>query len=120
MALDTSNIAVRSGMKGKAVNLIHVYQDCLWAMGDKSDPPNLQSIERAEDTDDEEDEEDVDDLAHQTQSRLTVEEQKEGNQDIPENEPLNAEEKPQLSTKGNYIWYHTACSKRWKLTPYSV
>ncbi|KAI9276194.1 hypothetical protein BC943DRAFT_364395 [Umbelopsis sp. AD052] len=98
MALDTSNIAVRSGMKGKAVNLIHVYQDCLWAMGDKSEPPNLESIERSEDSDDEEDDEDVDDLAHQTQSRLTVEEQKDRQQDIPEEDSANVEEKPQLST----------------------
>jgi translation initiation factor 2D len=110
MALDTSNIAVRSGMKGKAVNLIHVYQDSLWAMGNKSDPPNLESIERSEDSDDEEDEEDIDALAHQTQSRLTVEEQKDGNQDIQEEQPAHVEEKSQLSTKGNYTWCHRACS----------
>lgn len=115
MALDTSDIAVRSGMKGKAVNLIHVYQDCLWALGDKSDPPNLQSIERAEDTEDEEDEESINDLAHQTQSRLTVEDQKEENHDFPEEEPLHAEGKPQLSTKGDYVWYHIAWIKEMKI-----
>jgi translation initiation factor 2D len=102
MALDTSKIAVRSGMKGKAVNLIHVYQDCLWAMGDKSDPPNLESIKRPENSDDEEDEDDVDDLAHETENRLSVEEHKNGDED-GEQEPAHVQEKPQLSTKGNCI-----------------
>ncbi|KAI7867020.1 hypothetical protein BDF14DRAFT_1882133 [Spinellus fusiger] len=41
MALPTSQIKPRSGMKGKAVHILHVYQDHLWAMGDKSDPPGL-------------------------------------------------------------------------------
>ncbi|KAL0075733.1 hypothetical protein J3Q64DRAFT_1769015 [Phycomyces blakesleeanus] len=44
MALPTSEIKPRSGMKGKAVHIIHVYQDYLWTMGDKSDPPDMRSI----------------------------------------------------------------------------
>ncbi|KAI9489297.1 hypothetical protein BDB00DRAFT_981244 [Zychaea mexicana] len=51
MALPTSEIRVRSGMKGKAVHLIHVYRDHLWAMGDKSDPP--ETVDISDDGDDE-------------------------------------------------------------------
>ncbi|KAI8639833.1 hypothetical protein BD408DRAFT_420803 [Parasitella parasitica] len=57
MALPTSNITPRSGMKGKAVYIIHVYKDFLWAMGDKSGPPELESIsddEYQEEADEEE------------------------------------------------------------------
>ncbi|KAI8345301.1 hypothetical protein EDC96DRAFT_521710 [Choanephora cucurbitarum] len=42
MAVPTSTIKPRSGQKGKAVHVIHVYHDYLWSMGDKSDPPQLQ------------------------------------------------------------------------------
>ncbi|KAG1171588.1 hypothetical protein G6F70_006871 [Rhizopus microsporus] len=45
MALPTSEIKPRSGMKGKAVHVIHVYQDFLWAMGDKSEPPGLEQAD---------------------------------------------------------------------------
>ncbi|KAI9275983.1 hypothetical protein BY458DRAFT_489044 [Sporodiniella umbellata] len=41
MALPTSEIKPRSGMKGKAVHILHVFQDCLWSMGDKSEPPEI-------------------------------------------------------------------------------
>ncbi|KAI8145920.1 hypothetical protein BJV82DRAFT_602744 [Fennellomyces sp. T-0311] len=51
MALPTSEIRVRSGMKGKAVHLVHVYRDYLWAMGDKSDPP--EAVDISDDADDE-------------------------------------------------------------------
>ncbi|RCI04594.1 hypothetical protein CU098_011374 [Rhizopus stolonifer] len=44
MAVPTSGIKPRSGMKGKAVHIIHVYQDFLWSMGDKSDPPQLEHM----------------------------------------------------------------------------
>ncbi|KAF7727001.1 hypothetical protein EC973_008114 [Apophysomyces ossiformis] len=43
MALPTSEIRPRSGMKGKAVHVIHVYHDYLWAMGDKSEPAEFQN-----------------------------------------------------------------------------
>ncbi|GAN03392.1 eukaryotic translation initiation factor SUI1 family protein [Mucor ambiguus] len=56
MAVPTSEIRPRSGMKGKAVHIIHVYEDFLWAMGDKSGPPELESI-----SDDEYEEEEVED-----------------------------------------------------------
>lgn len=54
MSVPTSEIKPRSGMKGKAVHIIHVYEDFLWAMGDKSEPPELQDI-----SDDEYEEEEV-------------------------------------------------------------
>ncbi|KAI7891532.1 uncharacterized protein EV154DRAFT_464103 [Mucor mucedo] len=44
MALSTSEIKPRSGMKGKAVHIIHVFEDYLWSMGDKSGPPELLDI----------------------------------------------------------------------------
>ncbi|KAI7906394.1 uncharacterized protein BX663DRAFT_427508 [Cokeromyces recurvatus] len=64
MALPTSDIKIRSGMKGKAVHIIHVYQDYLWAMGDKSDPLEFEHIsnyDEEEDDDDDEEEDDDDD-----------------------------------------------------------
>jgi translation initiation factor 2D len=57
MAVPTSDIKVRSGMKGKAVHIIHVYEDYLWAMGDKSGPPDLQDI-----SDDEYEEEETEEV----------------------------------------------------------
>lgn len=59
MVLPTRDIVPRSGMKGKAVHLLHVYRDYLWAMGDKSDPPDMKDM--SEDEDEEEDEEQDDD-----------------------------------------------------------
>lgn len=44
MATPTSEIKPRSGMKGKAVRIIHVYEDYLWAMGDKSEPPEMHDV----------------------------------------------------------------------------
>lgn len=44
MATPTSEIKPRSGMKGKAVRIIHVYEDFLWAMGDKSEPPEIHDV----------------------------------------------------------------------------
>lgn len=49
-------------MKGKAVIILHVYNDFLWAMGDKSGPPELKDIsddEYIEDSDDDEPQEDA-------------------------------------------------------------
>ncbi|KAI8340097.1 hypothetical protein BC941DRAFT_419368 [Chlamydoabsidia padenii] len=60
MATPSSSIKVRSGMKGKAVIILHVYNDFLWAMGDKSGPPDLKDIsddEYIEDSDDDEQQE---------------------------------------------------------------
>lgn len=60
MALSSSEIKIRTGMKGKAVLIIHVYQDYLWAMGDKSDPPEMKEIsDDDDDSDDEDDEKEV-------------------------------------------------------------
>lgn len=49
-------------MKGKAVIILHVYNDFLWAMGDKSGPPELKDIsddEYIEDSDDDDQQEDI-------------------------------------------------------------
>ncbi|CAO0798618.1 unnamed protein product [Mucor circinelloides] len=59
MAVPTSEIRPRSGMKGKAVHIIHVYEDFLWAMGDKSGPPELESISDDEYEEEEEEEEET-------------------------------------------------------------
>ncbi|CEP07922.1 hypothetical protein [Parasitella parasitica] len=72
MALPTSNITPRSGMKGKAVHIIHIYKDFLWAMGDKSEPPDLESIsddDYEEEVNEEEHEQtkDIDVIAEKTQ-----------------------------------------------------
>lgn len=55
MTVPTSEIKPRSGMKGKAVNIIHVYEDYLWSMGEKTEPPELQSISDDEYEEEEED-----------------------------------------------------------------
>lgn len=69
MALPTSEIKPRSGMKGKAVHIIHVYEDYLWSMGDKSGPPELLDI-----SDDEyEEDEDVQDIKPATTAEQQVE-----------------------------------------------
>lgn len=59
MAVPTSEIRPRSGMKGKAVHIIHVYEDFLWAMGDKSGPSELESISDDEYEEEEEEEEET-------------------------------------------------------------
>lgn len=56
MTIPTSDIKPRSGMKGKAVHIIHVYEDFLWSMGDKSELPEMQGI--SDDEYEEEEEED--------------------------------------------------------------
>jgi translation initiation factor 2D len=58
MAVPTSEIKPRSGMKGKAVHIIHVYEDFLWSMGDKSEPPEMQDISDDGYEEEEEEEED--------------------------------------------------------------
>ena len=71
MALATSEIRLRSGMKGKAVHIIHVYKDYLWAMGEKSDPPDTHGAlndevgEEDEDEDGEGDKVDEKDKEHE-------------------------------------------------------
>ncbi|CAO3615572.1 unnamed protein product [Cunninghamella echinulata] len=57
MALSSSDIKLRSGMKGKAVFIIHVYQDFLWSMGDKSDPPEMKELSDDDDDNEERSEE---------------------------------------------------------------
>ncbi|KAG0177515.1 hypothetical protein DFQ29_004745 [Apophysomyces sp. BC1021] len=56
MALPTSEIRPRSGMKGKAVHIIHVYHDHLWAMGDKSEPSEFYDMSDDEYQEEEKDE----------------------------------------------------------------
>lgn len=103
MAIDTAKITVRSGMKGKAVNLIHVYQDHMWTLGDKSDPPNLESLQSADDDESEDEGEEVEALADQTQAELTINE----HSSAPEVEHNGHDQqsrlehdKPELTTKG--------------------
>jgi translation initiation factor 2D len=68
MAAPSSEIKVRSGMKGKAVHIIHVYEDYLWAMGDKSGPPELQDI-----SDDEyEEEEEAEEVAPEEEKEAPI------------------------------------------------
>lgn len=100
MALASKDIKVRSGMKGKAIYLIHVYHDALWAMGDKSDPPEMKAL-----SDDEYEEEDEDSpqakdeaegLADNVEAQLSVQDAK-----IHEDTPQQQEdEKPKLSAAG--------------------
>ncbi|KAL9558325.1 hypothetical protein MBANPS3_000948 [Mucor bainieri] len=73
MAVPTSEIRPRSGMKGKAVHIIHVYEDYLWAMGDKSGPPELESISDDE-YEEEEVEEGVDGGAQQDETKPSEQE----------------------------------------------
>jgi hypothetical protein len=49
MAVGTMNVPTKSlkpgsTRKGIAVNIIHVFGDCLWSMGDKSNPPELSDV----------------------------------------------------------------------------
>lgn len=67
MATPSANIKVRSGMKGKAVIILHVYNDFLWAMGDKSDPPELKDISDDEYVDEGEDDDGEGDDSQQQQ-----------------------------------------------------
>lgn len=79
MAVPTSEIKPRSGMKGKAVHIIHVYKDYLWSMGDKSEPLELQNIsdDEYEEEEEEKEEEKVEkesrDQTPVTQEKKTVE-----------------------------------------------
>ncbi|XP_076463313.1 eukaryotic translation initiation factor 2D-like [Babylonia areolata] len=56
-----------SAMRGKGVRTIHIFQDHLWEMGDKSMPPLIPDDEPDEDDSDDSDEEDktADDEEHQ-------------------------------------------------------
>ena len=101
MALASKDIKVRSGMKGKAVHLIHVYHDALWAMGDKSDPPEMKAL-----SDDEYEEEDEDthqskdgsnDLADNVESQLNIQG---ANDNEESSQQQQEEEKPKLSASG--------------------
>lgn len=103
MAIDTSKIKVRQGMKGKAVNLIHVYQDFLWALGDKSNPPDMDSIEKLDGADSDEESE-SEDLSEQMQSSYIAD-----GSAVNTQQPAEAkieqieEERPALSTKGTSV-----------------
>lgn len=44
MAIATSKLTPLSNLKGKAVHIIHVYKDHLWAMGTKAEPPDLAEM----------------------------------------------------------------------------
>ncbi|RUS22292.1 hypothetical protein BC937DRAFT_89765 [Endogone sp. FLAS-F59071] len=44
IAIATSKLTPLSNLKGKAVHIIHVYKDHLWAMGTKADPPDLTEM----------------------------------------------------------------------------
>lgn len=91
MALSTSEIRPRSGMKGKAVHIIHVYQDYLWKLLDKSDPPELEHLSDGEYEDDEEEEEGA-------EAEETVEIEQAGQP--PAAEEPKQEEFKKLSVKG--------------------
>ncbi|KAI7857575.1 hypothetical protein BDC45DRAFT_500145 [Circinella umbellata] len=100
MTLPTSEIRVRSGMKGKAVHIIHVYRDFLWAMGDKSDPPEIVDISGdggEEYTDDEEGQENNKENVSQNHSSTSTASTKETSTADKAND--NKEEKPKLSTE---------------------
>ena len=95
MVLPTSDITPRAGMKGKAVHIIHVYEDFLWAMGDKSEPPELQNV--SDDDDEYEEDEAEETVKSDDLPPVTTEESK-----VPEPKDENAESTPvkQLSTEG--------------------
>ncbi|KAG0779657.1 hypothetical protein G6F22_010513 [Rhizopus arrhizus] len=81
MVLPTSDIKPRSGMKGKAVHIIHVYQDYLWTMGDKSEPPQL-----SQELDESDDEEGVDEEVKE--EIVNEKEQEEKEEKLVEQEPV--------------------------------
>jgi translation initiation factor 2D len=93
MALPTSDIRPRSGMKGKAVHIIHVYEDFLWSMGDKSEPPEMQDI-----SDDEYEEEgDGENNEAVNKEEAPVATEAEGAKEVKEQEESNIKH---LSTNG--------------------
>lgn len=99
MALPTKDIRPRSGMKGKAVHIIHVYHDHLWAMGDKSEPPELEHISDDEyEEEDGEEEEGTRDDAPKTTGSVASHPTAHAEADEDEKEE---EEKPPLSAEGN-------------------
>lgn len=100
MALPTSDIKPRSGMKGKAVHIIHVHEDFLWAMGDKSGPPELESISDDE-YEEEEDEEGEEEQEHgQSKDTNVITEKMEEISIATPTAPATANSK-QLTTNGN-------------------
>ena len=44
MNVSTKLLEPGSTCKGIAVNIIHVFGDCLWSMGDQSNPPELSGV----------------------------------------------------------------------------
>ena len=110
MAVPTSEIRPRSGMKGKAVHIIHVYEDFLWAMGDKSEPPELESIsdDEYEEEEEEEEEQGRDGAAEQDKSRPSEPAQSSDTHDVAQKmqEASIADTKStakQLTTNGNWM-----------------
>lgn len=101
MTVSTSEIIPRSGMKGKAVNIIHVYEDYLWSMGEKTEPPELQTI-----SDDEYEEEEEDNV------ESTPSPSKDDN-DTPKTEGSKSADQvvetksKELSTNGTHTHIHT-------------
>jgi translation initiation factor 2D len=39
--LVTKEMMIKSGMRGKGVEMVHTYADTLWASGSKEDPPEV-------------------------------------------------------------------------------
>ena len=118
MASPTSEIRVRSGMKGKAVHIIHVYKDFLWAMGDKSDPPQVVDIsgDGDEEYTDDEEEHDNSNKENQSQNQSSTATIAPDDLSNPHKANDNKEEKPKLSTQGNYMFLYTIDQNagRWK------
>lgn len=104
MALPTSEIRPRSGMKGKAVHIIHVYQDYLWKLLDQSDPPELEHLSDGEYEDEEEEEDDDDDEknAEETADSENKEEVPAKDQQQKSTEPAGTGEQKKLSVKGSW------------------
>ncbi|KAI8989353.1 hypothetical protein BDB01DRAFT_718788 [Pilobolus umbonatus] len=61
MAIASDNIKVRAGMKGKAVHIIHVYKDFLWALGTKAEPAEIEEITNNVSEEDQEQESETED-----------------------------------------------------------
>lgn len=100
MALPTSDIKPRSGMKGKAVHIIHVHEDFLWAMGDKSGPSELESISDDEYEEEEDEEEDGEQEHEQSKITSVITEKMDKVSIANSTTPVTANPK-QLTTNGN-------------------
>lgn len=90
-------------MKGKAVHIIHVYEDFLWAMGDKSGPPELESISDDE-YEEEEAEEEEEEGAQQDETKPSEPEQSNDTQELTQKlKETSVTDTKQLTTSGNNL-----------------